>query len=232
MTSPPTGPYEQSTPDGPHGSSPLSARPPAGGQPPPADSEEADAPQFEPWATRPDPWNQRDLCDQQSGGLPESGDTPPRRNRTRLITGIVVAVVVLVGGGVAAIALLTGNNTNTAAPTTAPGAGDAPAHRSSPEPVSRQDPASVAQALVQSIDDKDIPRYANLLCIKPKRSLMDELKVDWDGDSTLHAGLDERPAVTGTQATVTVRMTYRGQPMRPVLRLKQQGSAWCADIPT
>lgn len=231
MSHPPTGRHGQSPPGSPHGS-PQRWAPPAwrgsGGQPPATGSGPAAAPQLEPWATGPTPWNQ------QPGVFPDFGDTP-RRKRTALIIGVVAAVV-LAGGVSAAVLLAGGGNDTTAAPggpaQAAPAAGSVPSGRPAAAPARIDDPASVARALVDTINARDIPRYADLLCVKPNQSVMDQLKTDWDGDPSLHADLDGQPTITDAQATVTVRLTYHGQFMTPILILKQQGSAWCADIPT
>lgn len=154
-----------------------------------------------------------------------------------MIAGVLGAVV-LVGGGVTALIALTGGNDRTTASAgvgsvTPDGAG--PSSRGGPPSndssgSSGGDPASVARALVASINAKNIGQYANLLCTTPGQSVLDELKSDWESDKSLHASLTGEPKVTGTRATVTVALSYHGESLTPELDLRQQGSGWCADI--
>jgi hypothetical protein len=182
----------------------------------------------------PGPWG-------QAGSLGGDQERPPRkRKKTGLIAGATIAVAVLAGGGVAAV-LLTGKNggTSAAAPEggspavpAGPGGTAAPTSAAPSSPAGAADPASVAQALVSSINTRNTGQYARLLCTAPDRGQLDQLKADWDSDATLHASLTGSPAVSGTRATVTVALTYHGQSMTPDLNLKEQGSGWCADIPS
>jgi hypothetical protein len=153
--------------------------------------------------------------------------------------GAVAALVLLAGGGVITAVLVSGkgggDDPAPAASVAGPGAGVPPGFTAPGGAASHSsgaDPQSVAQAMVSSINAKDILQYASLLCTAPDQRVLDELKTDWDGDSSLHATLTGPPTVSGTKATVTLALTYHGQSLKPDLNLKHQGSGWCADIPS
>lgn len=258
MTHPPNAPYGQPGPYGPHGGPGQWGQPgpeygqwPGPGHHPLGDGFPRSGPQAGtgdpgdmgqfgrpgPWEWQPDPW----------GGQPDpwggqvSGDAKPPKRRTGLITGVVVAVALLAAGGVTAALLLTGKDGKTTAAVPSggtpyppsgtgnpPAGGTAPSRSSSGAPGA--DPASVAQAVVASINTKNVVQYASQLCTKPEQGAMDELKSDWDGDSTLHASLAGSPRITGSKASVTVALTYHGQSLTPDLNLQRRGAGWCADI--
>ncbi|MFD2417037.1 hypothetical protein [Amycolatopsis pigmentata] len=260
MTTPPNGPWGQPGPHGPRGRPgpwgqpgpygpggprayppPPASHPayPGGGFPPgpPArpgyppgppqgDPRSLPAP---PDAWRPDPWS--------TPPQPEPDETP-RPKKTGRIVGAVAALALLAGGCVTAALLLTGKGGESPpalGPGAAPGTGTSPGVTAPGGAASRSygaDPESVARAMVTSINAKDIGQYTSLLCAAPEQKVLEDLKADWDGDSSLHATLAGPPAVDGGKATATLTLTYHGQSTKPELNLKRQGSGWCADIPS
>ncbi|NKQ52562.1 hypothetical protein HFP15_06680 [Amycolatopsis sp. K13G38] len=202
------GPYPQ---QGSFGQQPPSGFPHSGPQPQPG---YPGAQQPDPWAQQPgyqggqpDPWGQQPGAFAQFPG--GEGAAPPKKKKTGLIIGIVVAVVVLVGGGVTALLLLTGGSGGVADKTA--------------------DPKSLAQAAVETVNNRDAKGYAALVCTVPKQSEVDDLQKQWAANTDQKASVTGDPQITGTTAKVPVTVTINGKTRSNDILMKQQNGKWCVE---
>ena len=203
MTHPPTGPAGR---PGPYG--------PPGGQYPQGPQGFGPAPQeFDAW--NPAPAGQ--------GSLEGPAGGPPKKRRTGLVAGVVAAVVV-VAGAVTALVLLTGNDEGSG--TAAPGAATP---SSSAVTAPGASPAALAQAAVDSLNNRSASQYATLVCAAPDQADLANLQQQWTTATDLHGSVSGSPEITGTTATVQVTVTYNGQTQSSKIPMKQQGQKWCID---
>ncbi|GHF51674.1 hypothetical protein FHX82_004055 [Amycolatopsis bartoniae] len=211
MTHPPTGPAGRPGPYGPPGGQypqgPQYGQAPQQSGPPPQ--------QFDAWKPAP----------AGSPSLEGPVGEPPKKRRTGLVAGIVAAVVVVVAGGVTALVLLTGNDGGGSS-AAAPGAATP---SSSAQTAPGASPAALAQAAVDSLNDRSASQYATLVCSAPDQADLANLQQQWTSATDLHGSVTGSPQVSGTTATVEVTVTYNGQTQSSKIPMKQQGQKWCID---
>ncbi|ONI84255.1 hypothetical protein ALI144C_16475 [Actinosynnema sp. ALI-1.44] len=188
-----------------------------------------------PYGGQPDPYGQQpgwqDGYNQQQpawgqqpnyGGFP--GGQPPRKSKTGLIIGLVVAGVLVVGGGVTAIILLTGGDDSKSTPaaqTTQAGGGD-----------DAGSPQAVVDRVIKAVDDKDADAATQTLCDPKKKSPafeLDKVKPSWTLKTSLNGKIRESSA--GAFASLSIKVTETGRSSTNTLPLtldmKEKDGKWC-----
>jgi hypothetical protein len=140
----------------------------------------------------------------------------------RVILGLVLLGAVVSGALVGLLLIEPGDQPPVATPPPA----RAPAPPPSATPADNAASAT-AQAIVDAITEGDSHKYGLITCDPQSSADLGKLQRKWDDAGKVSASVVRPPAVTGDQATVTIRVEGAGGRKETEFPLRKKGEKWC-----